>query len=49
VKALPFGRSFIAVALAALGILFMSVGLILSAIGEMVNGSQSRRTNGRQH
>ena len=49
VKALPFGPSLLAVTLAALGILFMSVGLILSAIGEMVNSNQDRRTNGRQH
>lgn len=46
---LPFGPSLIAVTLAALGILFMSVGLILSAIGEMVGGSQFRDRDGRQH
>ena len=45
VKALPFGPSLAAVTLAALGILFMSVGLILSAIGEMVNGNRTRKSN----
>jgi len=47
VRALPFGPSLIAVMLTVLGILCVLVGLVLSAISEMVlNGD--RRTNGRQ-
>ena len=36
VKAMPFGPSLLAVMLAALGILFVSVGLILNATSAMV-------------
>ena len=45
-RALPFGPSLLAVMLCALGILFVLVGLILSAIGEMVTNGKNRRTNG---
>ena len=45
-RALPFGPSLIAVTLTAVGLLFMSVGLILSAIGEMVTDSERRGKKG---
>jgi hypothetical protein len=47
VKALPFGPSLLAVMLTALGILFILVGLILNAIGQMVVDRENLRTNGR--
>ncbi len=45
IKVLPFGPSLLAVMLTALGVLFVLVGLILSAIGEMV--ANGKRPNGR--
>lgn len=48
-RLLPFGTSLIAVMLAAVGILFMLVGLILNAISMMmVSNGQSRREKGRE-
>jgi hypothetical protein len=47
VKALPFGPSLLAVMLTALGILFILVGLILNAIGQMVVDRENLRTNSR--
>jgi hypothetical protein len=47
VKALPFGPSLLAVMLTALGVLFILVGLILNAIGAMVNNGQGYRPNNR--
>ena len=45
-KALHFGPTLTAVMLTALGILFVLVGLILSAIGEMVTNGRGKRFNG---
>jgi len=42
-NSLPFGPSLIAVLLTALGVLFVLVGLILSAISEMVNGRNGQK------
>lgn len=45
-KALHFGPILMAVMLTAFGILFVLVGLILSAIGEMVTNGRGKRFNG---
>ncbi len=46
VKALPFGPTLLAVMLAAMGILFVLVGLILNAISELMANSKGQRSNG---
>jgi glycosyltransferase involved in cell wall biosynthesis len=46
VKALPFGPTLLAVMLAALGILFVLVGLILNAISGLMANGKGSHTNG---